>query len=179
MSFSRFRRSFYVSRLAIDETNDFIHRNSYTNVCDFANQIIRKLVNPEECYYKKVLIIRFAGTKSKKWFPYGRKKSEGCTLYKFYPEVSKDFNSKDKVYLDAPEIFKQTTLLDEHAEPIGGDGNQFLLVLVHLLQYLEGLKIFAPNDSDFAKIAARKRASLLIVSDMNFLSLEKGKFIYH
>ena len=66
-------------------------------------------------------------------------------------------------------------------EPLNSDENNFLTVLLRLLPYVQGWDK-KDNDTDpttdtkFGSMAGNRRASLLVISDMNFLSLDsKGK----
>ena len=72
--------------LAIDETRNFLSNNSYADICSLVNSITKQMVNQYNCYYQKVLVIRFAGSKSHALFSYGLRENEGHTLYKFHPE---------------------------------------------------------------------------------------------
>ena len=93
--------------LAVDETKDFLTNNSYTDICELVNSIAKQMVNKNNCFYQKVLVIRFAGSKSHALFTYGLRENEGCTLYKFQPEkenIVSEFQCKNAKFPRVPVL---------------------------------------------------------------------------
>lgn len=183
--------------IAIDETSSFLKKWSHTEVRKFVHEIQDNLVKKDNCYYQKLMIIGFGGVMcepGEKAYLDGYRDASTCrfstnkgTFYQLYTKNDdkiQGFNHENKCYLSADDIFNdvQKVKIEGSKEPLNSNENNFLTVLTRLLYYVQGSDAYkelgnywetkTKTDTKFGSMAGNRRASLLIISEMNCLSLD-------